>query len=153
MDPTDVPATPQWSASLRHQLHSLAKYTRFLGILLWIVAGLLLLIALIIIAAGGTLGSLSGEAAFLGGAGGLLVGLLYGGIAVLYYFLGRYLYRASGQFRQALHSGQEQDLHACFGPLQLFFRLIAIIAIAFLGLYALIILFALIAGGIGTLLA
>jgi small-conductance mechanosensitive channel len=152
METPNTPSTPEWSATLRRYLHSLQKSTRFLGILTWVAAGLVLLAGLFIMGLGGSLGKLAGSGV-MGGISGVLMGLLYAGIALLYYYLGRYLYRASRKFQQALQSGQEQDLHACFEPLHLFFRIIAIVAIAFLGLYALIILFALIAGGIGAFMA
>lgn len=151
MEPTNPPSPSEWSASLRHQLNSLFKSTRFLGILTWIAAGLLVLFSLVTIVLGGI--GVTDTYSALGSTGIILIGLVYIGVAILYYYLGRYLYRASNQFQRALHSGKEEDLHACFSPLTLFFRLVMIISIGVLALYGLALIFGLIAGGIGAFMA
>ena len=155
MEPTeDTPSSPTPEALPHHlvlTLDSLRRYTQFIGIVIWVGAGLLILVGLITIFFMNALDSGLQEVNFFGQVGGATIGIFYILVALLYYFPGKYLIATSKQIKAALRSHSVQELHQTFAPLQRFFKFIGVILMIVLILYGILFLGGLFLGGIGAL--
>lgn len=107
---TYEPTVTQTSLRLNEQsetmLVTIAKWSRFLGILTFVVVGFMFLLGLIMLFAGSALT----VAANLGGFSMWVYGIMYLVGAVLYLFPGLYLYRYSVKMKQALDARDEVAL-------------------------------------------
>lgn len=111
---TYEPTVTQTSLRLNEQsetmLVTIAKWSRFLGILTFVVVGFMFLLGLIMLFAGSALTVV----ADLEGFSMWVYGIMYFVGAVLYLFPGLYLYRYSVKMKQALDARDEVALAEAF---------------------------------------
>jgi hypothetical protein len=119
------PGRLHFSDPVRGDLVEIAKWAMFFSVLLFIVLGLISLLALFMIFAAGGVGLIG--AIFMVG--------IYG---VILYFPAWYYYKFSVLSRQAIANGDNAALDDSFMYLRLFYRFVGILVIILLSLYALI---------------
>jgi Family of unknown function (DUF5362) len=114
-----------------------AKWGTFLGIVGFILSGLIAIMALF---AGSLFSSFSngfGEASIIGAG---VITFIYLLIALLYFFMSLYLYRFSTKMKAALYSNDQDYLNNAFSNLKSLYKLMGIITIIYLGFLALALL-------------
>ena len=124
-------------------LKETAKWTNFLAIMGFIGIGLLVIIALFV----GTIFSAlpEGTNPYSDIGAGVLT-FIYLLMAALYYFPVMYLYRFANKMKVALGRNDGENLTAAFMNLKSHYKFVGILTIVMLGLYALLIILALIGG-------
>jgi hypothetical protein len=147
MEETNDPITPAEPVGLvlteeaQYFLREAGRWARFLGIMSFIGAGFVFLIAIFFGAFTSLMSSYSyNRRPFPPVLGGGLGFVLYTGVAVICFFIALYLYQFGNSIKQAIEFSDSQDLTIAFGKLKSFFKLKGIIVIIFVSLYALIIL-------------
>ncbi len=131
--------------SSRAHLGEAAKWARFLAIIGFIMCGLL---ALIGIFAGSVFSSMSsryddyGGASAFGDGFGIIMILMYVGIAVIYFFPCLFLLRFANHMKNALNTDDQLTLNTSFQNLKIMFRYVGIVTIIIISFYILMILFA-----------
>lgn len=125
-------------------LYETGRWAKFLGIMGFIGAGFLVLLGLFFGVIMSLLSSLPHYTssprpfpAMLGGIGGFV---LYGSLAVVYFFISLNLYQFGTGVKQAIELGDSVQLSIAFGKLKLFFKIKGIILIAVLCLYGLLLI-------------
>lgn len=129
-------------------LKETAKWARFLAIVGFVLTGVIVLAALF---AGSLLGALSASApelAFFPTAG---ITITYLFVAGLYFFPCLFLLQSSSKLTQALQSGSNEDLTLAFEKLKNFFRFVGIMTLVIISLYALMLVFLVLGGGLALL--
>jgi hypothetical protein len=120
-----------------------AKWGNFLGIVGFILSGIIALIALF---AGTFLGAMSdgfGNGASIVGAGFITV--IYLIIAAVYFFMSLFLYRFASKMKIALYTNDQETLNNSFSNLKSLYKLMGILTIVYLSFVVLAIIV-----GIGT---
>jgi hypothetical protein len=120
------------------------KWGKFLAIMGFIGAGLMIIIGLMMI----TLGNVMALA--FGNGMGRLLGVIYILIAVLYYFPSRYLLDFSNYIKQALLLNDQESLDYAFSRLKSLYKFVGISVIVLLSIYLMVIVFAIFAGVLAT---
>lgn len=147
---TDQPANNLFNLSIDDQsnlhLKEAAKWARFLGIVGFVICGIIVLVALF---AGAFLGSMmstlsGGGMSEMGSGFGAIITIVYLLFAALYFFPSLWLYQFGTKMKAALGANDQNDLNMSFSKLKAFFRFWAILTIIILCLYALIFIFAVI---------
>ena len=111
-------------------LNETGKWGKFLAIVGFCVIGLIVMMGLF----AGTIFSSMGEALPFPG---FLMGLIYVGIGLLYFFPVYYLFKFSNQVRTALISKNSQQLDSAFENLKSHYKFIGILMIITLSMYVL----------------
>lgn len=114
-------------------LGSIAKWSKFLAIVGFIMVGLLVLIAVFAGAFLGFMGSASGVAP--GTEAGMLT-VIYIIMAVIYFFPILFLYKFSVKLKRALGSSSSSELAEAFANLKSHYKFIGILTIIVLSFYA-----------------
>lgn len=115
-----------------------AKWAKFLAIVGFVFIGLMVLGAFFMLIAGASLPGMGGA-----GAG---VGVMYLLMALLYFFPTYYLLIFANKIKVGLTQSSQNDVDSGFENLKSTFKFMGILMIVVLGIYALFIVFALIAG-------
>lgn len=124
-----------------------ARWGRFLSIVGFVFIALMALGALALMAFGSAIyGSISGG---LGAMAGVGIGLLYLVVAAIYLYPTLKLYRFAQNARQALASGESHLLAESMRNLGGMFKFFGILTAIVIGIYALIFVFAMLAGLMG----
>lgn len=123
-----------------------AKWTNFLAILGYIWIALFVILALFIMTMGA---SMSSKFSMMPFGGGAFIGAIYLVFALLYFIPINYLYKFSTNMKNALAQNNQASLTNAFEYLKSHYKFIGILAIVIIGLYILILLFAVV-GGIGS---
>jgi hypothetical protein len=131
----------------RSFLYETSRWAKFLAILGFIGAGLLVLVGFFVMAAMGSMGS---ELSALGFPPAFL-GFFYLVIAGIQVLPSLYLYNFSTKTRTALQSSDADELTNSLGNLKAFFKFYGVVAIVFIALYVLGFLFAIIFGATGLM--
>jgi lipopolysaccharide export LptBFGC system permease protein LptF len=127
-------------------LNETRKWTTFLAILGFVFLGFLVLMALAMGAfMSGPLAKEFGPG-FGSGFPGILIALVYLGMAILYFFPILYLYRFSTQTRNAIEHRDSNILNQAFYNLRSHYKFIGILAIIMLAMYVLSFIFILLGG-------
>lgn len=133
-----------------------AKWGKFLAILGFVMCGLIAIVAFsagtimsIVSASQSGLGAPGGQA--IAGMGGLVT-VIYLGIAVLYFFPNFYLFKFSSQVKNAILDSDNDSLETALSNLKSVYKFKGIMTAIVVGFYALILVFALLAGGIGSMM-
>ncbi|WP_425390583.1 hypothetical protein [Ekhidna sp.] len=123
-----------------------ARWGKFLGIVGFIMSGLVLLIAIFMI-----VGLSSMDGSFNPGweSG---IGFLYFPVALLYIFPSLYLYRFSVRLNQGIKSMDQESCSSAYLNLKKLFVFMGVMTIIVLALYALAILFVIMGGVMGGML-
>ena len=127
-------------------LATTAKWTKFLAILGFIIAGFLILAGIIVAIFYSTLSSKMENTGLMSYFNSELIGLVYIVIAGLYIWPILYLNNFSNAMTRAVRSGTTERLTNALLNLKRFFKFIGILMIVMLVIYLLVILFALSAG-------
>lgn len=126
------------SDSVRTDWSEIVKWAMFFAVLIFIVLGFIALGALMMI--------------ITAGAMGFVVALFMGGIyGTLLFFPAWYFYKFSTLTRQALNFDDNEALDEGFANLKRYYRFVGILFIIIFSLYALVLVVALIAGGLSAL--
>ncbi len=122
--------------SSKSYLIEIAKWSKFFGILGYILAALMLLVGIFIAFAGAGLSS-----AFEGlGVSGSFLGIFYIIIALLYFYPSYKMVQFSKHMPAGLYSHQQESVTEAFANLKAVYRYFGIITIVVLGLYVLAII-------------
>lgn len=126
-------------------LSEAAKWGKFLSILGFIFTGFFVIIALFA-------GTLLNRATAYGGGGGAIIGgsvltIIYLIAAAINLFISLFLYRFSVKMKVALYSNDQGLLNNSFLNLKNLYKMIGIIAIIYLSLIAIILVFSLVSIG------
>lgn len=133
-------------------LQSIAKWCKFFAILGFVMTGFLVIASITIMFLGNTIfnsgfGGSGGIYSGLGSGMGFALGFFYLVFAAVYFIPFLWLYQFSAKCKQALISNDSNLLGTSLHHLRRHFKFMGILAIIFIALYVLIILFAII--GIG----
>lgn len=128
--------------TIKNLLMEVAKWGKFISIVGFVFCGIIGLIALVIIFAGGAMFSkLSPIGARLGGGFTEIIGVIYLVFALIYYFPSKYLYDFSAYVKQAILIDDQESLNYAFSRMKSLFRFWGILLIVMLSIYALMIVF------------
>lgn len=125
------------STRSRDFLLETAKWANFLAIVGFVMLGLMVLGAIVMLVTGATYSSFIGGEAFG-------MGIAYLIAAVLYFFPTYYLFHFAKKMKNALMISSQDNLEVGFENLKSFFKFVGILMIVVLSLYILIILIAVI---------
>ena len=150
-------ATPI-SQEVMRQLAGTKPWVRFISVLMFVGAGFMLLGALALGLAGGTIfGSMASTGngpKFSGpmGAGiGLAIAFFYGLFALLYIYPALKLWKYANRIGDLANSGRSHDLEAALNEQRAFWKFIGIMILAVFALYGAMLVLAMVAGGLGAL--
>lgn len=129
-------------------LRETAKWAFILSIIGFVVIGLFLLIAIFFIVMYSALNS-NVNTFVAQGMSVEVVSITYFVLALLYFFPVMYLYRFSRRMKSALVEKSTDGLTRAFSSLKSHYKFIGIAVLSIIGLYALIFVFAIIAGATG----
>jgi hypothetical protein len=131
----------------KYNLTQAGKWARFLGIVGYVFTGFIAIAALFLMVGMGAMGDAMG----LGGGIGAMAGILYIGLAVLYFFISKHTYNFGKGMRQSIEQNISGSLTSGFKSLNSLFTITGILTAIVVGLYAIILLFALLGGGLAAL--
>jgi hypothetical protein len=132
------------TGEVRSYLAECAKWGKFLAILGYIGIGLMLLLAVGVMAMGSASQLIPGVGMNMG-----VFGLVYVVIAAFYFFPVYYLHQFSLKIRQGLTSQDPQSITTGYQNLKSLFKFMGIFTIAVLSIYGLVIVIAIVAGVAG----
>ena len=136
--------------STKSYLFETAKWARFLSIVGMISLGLMILFAFFFSTVFSSLSNTGFDGEATGtewsSAMGMVMGVIYLVIAVIWFFPLLYLLRFSNTIKTALNSNDQNALNVSFQNLKSCFRYVGIVTIIVLALYALIFVFAIVGG-------
>ncbi len=138
----------------RKNLALTAYWAKFLGIVGFVTAGFILLVALFMIFGLTTMGLNSfGSTPGLGSIVGLyaVIGFIYIGLAIFMFIMAQYQYKAGKSLKLALKNNSDFDLSDGIKYIKSIFRTQGILTAVILGTYAVLIVFAIL-GGIAVLM-
>ncbi|MGY4536750.1 glucan phosphoethanolaminetransferase (alkaline phosphatase superfamily) [Mucilaginibacter sp. UYNi724] len=148
------PVTPQPQITLSEQalyfLHKAGQWANFIGIIGFVMTGLIVILALFIGTLFTTLAAFNPMMAGAAAAGPLLT-VVYLLFAAFNFFFSYYLYQFGARIKKAILFNNTEDATQAFGKLKSFFKLWGITLIVILSLYALIFIFAIIGGAAGMM--
>lgn len=129
-----------------------AKWAKFLAIVGFVMIGFMVIFSLMFGAFSSTILSQAQTAPGYPGAGFPIASfvVLYLLLAVLYFFPTLYLFRYATKTQSAIRSANNDLLIEGLGYMKSVFKFWGILTIVILGLYALIFLFAILAGGLAS---
>jgi amino acid transporter len=136
-------------------LNEAGKWAKFLGIVGFVVTGLVLLVFLLVGMFIGTtdLAALGGEELLLVGAVGTVSILFYAVLIIVFYFIpSLFLYRFGANMQRAYATRDSDYLRISLSNIKSFFKFIGIITIIFLGIYGITILFGILFGSAAALM-
>lgn len=126
-------------------LNETRKWTMFFSILGFVFLGILIIAAIFMASMFGTM---AGNLPFKGS--GIVMGVFYLLLGVLYFFPIFYLYKFSKHSKTAIYSEDSEQLSLAFKYLKKHYKFIGILSIILLSFYVLAFLIMSIAGGIGA---
>lgn len=140
------------SAAAVKQLEGTKPWVRFIAVMVFIGSGFMLLAAagmLIAGLAGASLGARGGVGGLSAGMG-MGIAVIYGALAFLYIYPGVKLWKFANAIAALLRSGSEADLVEALNQQRAFWRFTGIVMLVLLSLYALVIIGAILVGGIAA---
>ena len=126
-------------------LKETAKWAKFIAVFMFIMAGIIVLIGLVMATSGSVL--LHRYFPFGG-----IIGVVYCALALIYYFPAKYLYDFATYIKQALYFNEQASLDYAFNRLKAHYKFIGILMVIVLCLYALIFVVAIAAGILGSMM-
>lgn len=138
----------QFDNTAKDFLKETAKWAYFLSIIGFIGIGFLALIAVFAGTLFSQFNSMPGMAAY-GGSLGTMIGVIYFLMAALYFFPVYYLFKFSSNAKKAFRDNDSQALTESIGYLKSHYKFFGILMIILLALYALMFVFAILAGIMG----
>ena len=145
-----VPSSLVINADNARYLRETGRWAKFLAVLGFIFCGLIALFGFFFTSMMTTLSRMQAPGTeslgVLNNFGGFFAGL-YIGFALLYFFPCLYLFRFADHMKIALLEQNQARLDSSFANLKSMFKFLGILILVVLGFYALIFLFAILAGG------
>ena len=138
------------SQGVIQQLAGTKGWVRFISVLMFIGAGLMLLFAVIMVVMGSAMASLTKSPMFSGGFG-IVLAVIYGIFAFIYIFPALKLWKYASCIGSLIASGASSDLEMALNEQRSFWKFIGMIFLVLLSLYALIFIAAIVLGGIGAM--
>lgn len=129
--------------SIKNIIAEIAKWGKFVGIVGFVLSGLILIIGFLFMFMGDTLSSKLAALGQPAGSVTAVVGFAYAVVAILYYFPSKYLYDFSIYAKQAVEFNDQESINYSFERLKSLFRFLGIVAMVFLGFYGITLLFSL----------
>ncbi|MEO8614955.1 MAG: DUF5362 family protein [Luteolibacter sp.] len=163
-DPYTPPATngqeaglggdSQVSQAVLHQLAGTKPWVRFMSVLMFVGAGLMLLVAVVIALAGSQISRISaasGGAPMFSGMMGLVIAVIYGVLSLVYIYPALKLWNYASRIGDLLMTGSEQDLVNALSQQRSFWKFIGILVLAMFVLYFIGIAVMIAIGGIAAM--
>lgn len=132
------------------QLAGTKPWVRLISVMMFIGAGLLLVLALVMGLMGGAIASASKNPMFSGGMG-IVIAVVYALMALLYLYPAVKLWKYATCIGNLLNSGTLIDLETALSQQRSFWKFVGVITLVILCLYGAIIVIAMVAGGIGAM--
>ena len=129
-------------------LRETARWAFILSILGFILIGLFVFVAVVFVVMFSAINTNTNSFGYPGMSGGF-VAIVYFVMAIIYFFPVMYLYRFSRRMKSALAEKSTDDLTRAFSSLKSHYKFIGITILTFIGIYILILGFAVIAGAAG----
>ncbi|TDW47192.1 hypothetical protein EV144_105210 [Flavobacterium sp. 270] len=129
----------QLNQTAKDFLKETAKWAYFLSILGFILIGFLVIIAVFAGTFLASMGSIVPGMGGMGGSFGLVMGILYFGIAALYFFPVYYLFKFASNTKAAFRDNDSEALTNSLGYLKSHYKFIGIMTVVILGFYVLMI--------------
>ena len=126
------------NTAIENYIKETARWGKFLAIVGYVVLGILLLLAFVMMFGLSALSKFGGQKLFPIG-----IGLVYILLAGLYYIPVTYLYRFSVKAAQAVENNDEEEYMAAFQNLKSLFKFLGIFTIVLFSVYALMLVIAL----------
>lgn len=145
---SDFENTLHVSSEGQQYLKETAKWAKFLAIVGFVMTGFIVLAALFAGTLFSTLAQSSPELAFFPSAG---ITIIYLFLAALYFFPCLFLLQSSQKLTLALQNGSSEELTVALEKIKSFFRFVGIMTLVIIALYALMILFLILGGGLAML--
>lgn len=138
----------QLTAAAQGFLRETAKWARFLSIIGFIFVALYIILALMMFAVGGAMGSAEGMGGMgmMGAMGGATLGIIYLLGAILYFFPILYLYRFASKALMAFESNSTEHLTSSLENLKSHYKFMGILMIIVLVLMVLGIIIGIVGG-------
>jgi hypothetical protein len=133
------------SDNIRYYAKQTSKWVKFLAILGFIFVGLMIVASLILLFAGGSLMSMNPYGSLLPGGGATVIGIVYLVVTALYFYPIYTLWKYGVELNIAADQDDQSALEESFRWIRSHFRFVGIIAVIFISLYALVLIFALFA--------
>jgi hypothetical protein len=130
----------------QYYLQKAGQWAYFLGIAGFVFTGFIVLAALFIGSIFGMLSKIQPTATPMPAGAGAMMTFFYLLIGVFYFFASLYMYQFGDKIKSAVLHNNTGEATIAFGKLKSLFKLWGITAIVFIGLYALILIFAIVAG-------
>jgi hypothetical protein len=126
----------------RDHLSEAAKWAKFLAIFGFVMCGILVIIGIFFgsffsTMSSGNYGNEYEVNSSFGDGIGILMAVVYTGIAILYFFPCLFLLRFAIRMRNALNSNEQLTLNSSFQNLKIMFRYVGILTIVLVSFYAL----------------
>ena len=144
--PESRPGETGISQQVLRLLAGTKPWVRFLSVLIFIGAGLMVLLAVVLFVVGGSGFTAGSEIGMFTGGLGTAFAIFYGLLALLYIYPAVKLWKYATYIGQLLNSGSTLDLEAALDQQRAFWKFTGIIALIFVVLYGLIIGGGLLAG-------
>lgn len=133
------------SGDIAANLRTAMSWAKFMGIICFVMTGMMLVAAIILLAMGSSL-----QYYYPALGGGAVLGICYLVIAVVYFFISYFMYMFAVKTKRAIDNGCMQDLAAGALNMKYYFKMTGIVNIVALAFAVLMILFAVI--GIAALM-
>lgn len=163
-DPYTPPATneqeggravnSQVSQAVLYQLAGTKPWVRFMSVLMFVGAGMMLLVAVGIALAGSQISRLSaasGGTAVFSGTMGLVIAVLYGVLSIVYIYPALKLWNYASRIADLLLTGSERDLVNALSQQRSFWKFLGILVLAMFVLYFIGIVVMIAVGGIAAM--
>lgn len=131
---------------IRSYIYETAKWTKFLSIMGFIFCGFIIIAAFTIPALMSTLGDSMGPGSAFAKVGGGFLTFIYLLMGLLYFYPSLLLFKYATAAKKAVLFGDQLSLGIAMSKMKSFFKFWGILTIIILALYAIIILFAVVAG-------
>ncbi len=145
----NVPSEPSLviNNEIRFFLSEISKWSKFLAVVGFIMAALIILIGIAFVLFGSTItAELPTPFVFTG-----MIGVIYVAMGLLYYFPAKYLYDFSTYARQALSIQNQEALVYAFAKLKSFYKFWGILMIVVLATYGVAIVFGVLGAVLGAM--
>jgi hypothetical protein len=128
------------------QLAGTKPWVRFISVMMFVGAGFLVLIALVMLLAGGVMAQATKSNPMFAGGMGAVIGVLYIVMALFYIYPGLKLWKYASRIGDFIQSANAVNLEAALGEQRKFWKFFGVLMLIFLILYALVFVGAILMG-------
>ena len=152
MQPPNFSASSAVSQGVLTQMAGTKSWVRFMSVLMFVGAGFILLMALMLVVMGSKFAEVSKSPVYSGGTG-LVIAAFYALLSFLYIFPALKLWKYASHIGALLSSSSMLDLEAALSQQRSFWKFLGIMIIALFALYFVIIIALLAFGGFAAMKA